>query len=69
MEVFACVSTAQYNLSKPQRGLNRKRQWRCSHAPPRPSRALRNPIGSSTEGDSGGVRMRLPCPVQRFVAP
>eukprot|EP00959_Pyramimonas_sp_CCMP1952_P034871 730440-Pyramimonas_sp.AAC.1 len=27
------------------------------------------PIGSSTEGPSGKLRMRLPHPAQRFVAP
>eukprot|EP00959_Pyramimonas_sp_CCMP1952_P451968 9462966-Pyramimonas_sp.AAC.1 len=44
-------------------------QWRCPHAVARPSAAFRGGlIGSSTEGPSGGVRMRLPHPVQRFVA-
>eukprot|EP00959_Pyramimonas_sp_CCMP1952_P159590 3338177-Pyramimonas_sp.AAC.1 len=30
---------------------------------------IRGPIGSSIEGPSGAVRMRLPHPGQRFVAP
>eukprot|EP00959_Pyramimonas_sp_CCMP1952_P213235 4461725-Pyramimonas_sp.AAC.1 len=30
---------------------------------------LRGPMGSSTEGPSGGVHMRLPHPARRFVAP
>eukprot|EP00959_Pyramimonas_sp_CCMP1952_P339091 7101363-Pyramimonas_sp.AAC.1 len=34
-----------------------------------PTAALLGPIGSSTESPSGAVRMRLPHPVQRFVAP
>eukprot|EP00959_Pyramimonas_sp_CCMP1952_P090039 1884914-Pyramimonas_sp.AAC.1 len=34
-----------------------------------PSTAFRGPTGSSSEGHSGGVRMRFPLPVQRFVAP
>eukprot|EP00959_Pyramimonas_sp_CCMP1952_P293108 6130146-Pyramimonas_sp.AAC.1 len=33
------------------------------------STALRGPIGSFTEGLSGGPRMRPPHPVQRFAAP
>eukprot|EP00959_Pyramimonas_sp_CCMP1952_P136520 2857005-Pyramimonas_sp.AAC.1 len=41
-------------------------QWRCPHAFPPPSTALRGPTGSSKEGPSGGVRMRFPHSVQRF---
>eukprot|EP00959_Pyramimonas_sp_CCMP1952_P123399 2579776-Pyramimonas_sp.AAC.1 len=33
------------------------------------SRTFSGPIGSSTEGPSGRVHMRLAHPVQRFVAP
>eukprot|EP00959_Pyramimonas_sp_CCMP1952_P101162 2116386-Pyramimonas_sp.AAC.1 len=43
-------------------------QWQSSQASPPPSTALRGPIGSSTEGPKGKVRMRLPRPGQRFVA-
>eukprot|EP00959_Pyramimonas_sp_CCMP1952_P141267 2956828-Pyramimonas_sp.AAC.1 len=47
------------------RELRRRSQWRSPHAsaPPDPaSIALRGPIGSSTEGSSGAVCMRLPRP-------
>eukprot|EP00959_Pyramimonas_sp_CCMP1952_P141336 2958302-Pyramimonas_sp.AAC.1 len=38
--------------------------WRCLHAFPSPSKALRGPIGNPTEGSNGGVRMRLLHPVR-----
>eukprot|EP00959_Pyramimonas_sp_CCMP1952_P239629 5007742-Pyramimonas_sp.AAC.1 len=44
-------------------------QWCSSQASPPPSTAFRGSIGSSTEGSSGAVRMRLPHPIRRFVAP
>eukprot|EP00959_Pyramimonas_sp_CCMP1952_P083381 1742613-Pyramimonas_sp.AAC.1 len=37
---------------------------RGPHASPTPRTALRGPIGSSTEGPSGGARMRPPRPGQ-----
>eukprot|EP00959_Pyramimonas_sp_CCMP1952_P038121 797632-Pyramimonas_sp.AAC.1 len=45
-------------------------QWRCPHASPPPSTALRGPIGSPTECPSGGVHMRaLPPPTAAFRGP
>eukprot|EP00959_Pyramimonas_sp_CCMP1952_P022178 466293-Pyramimonas_sp.AAC.1 len=69
MAQFACVSPTQYSTSWPHRELHRSSQRRRSHAFPPLSTAFRRPRGSSTEGSSGAVRMRLPGPVQRFVAP
>ena len=48
--------------SCPHRELHRRPNWRCSHAPPQVMSAhphtVRSPMRSSTEGPSGGVRMR-----------
>eukprot|EP00959_Pyramimonas_sp_CCMP1952_P243167 5083057-Pyramimonas_sp.AAC.1 len=49
--------------SWPHRGLHRRPQRRGSHAVPLPFRRtphpVRGPIGSSTAGPSGGVRMQF----------
>eukprot|EP00959_Pyramimonas_sp_CCMP1952_P027755 582500-Pyramimonas_sp.AAC.1 len=66
---FACVFPIQYSVSWPNGELHRRPQWRSSHASPPPSIAFRGPVGSTTEGLGGAVRMCLPHPVQRFVAP
>eukprot|EP00959_Pyramimonas_sp_CCMP1952_P084554 1768645-Pyramimonas_sp.AAC.2 len=50
-------------------GVHRRPQWQGSHASAPPSTAFRGPMGSSTEGPSGCIRMRLPHPGQRFAAP
>eukprot|EP00959_Pyramimonas_sp_CCMP1952_P083464 1744819-Pyramimonas_sp.AAC.1 len=44
-------------------------QWCVPHASPPPSTAFRGPIRGSAEGPRGAVRMRLPHPALRFVAP
>ena len=62
------VSAHPSHVSWPYRELHRRSQWRSPHAPLPPSTAFRGPIGSSTEGPSGGARMRLPRPGRRFVA-
>eukprot|EP00959_Pyramimonas_sp_CCMP1952_P235536 4922347-Pyramimonas_sp.AAC.1 len=59
---FACFPPTQDNVSCPYKELHRRTQLRCSHASSPPSTTLRGPIGSSTEGLSGGVRMRFPYP-------
>eukprot|EP00959_Pyramimonas_sp_CCMP1952_P118485 2477422-Pyramimonas_sp.AAC.1 len=59
MAVSASASHTQVNASWPHGELNRRLQWRCPRAFPPPSTAPRGPIGSSTEGSSGCVRMRL----------
>eukprot|EP00959_Pyramimonas_sp_CCMP1952_P411461 8622127-Pyramimonas_sp.AAC.1 len=55
--------------STARRKLHRMPQWRRSHAPAPPNTALPGPIGSSTEGPSGDVRMRPPHPIQHLGAP
>ena len=51
------------HVSWPHRELHRKPQWQGPHASPRQFRhtphTVRGPIGSSTEGPSGRVRMRF----------
>eukprot|EP00959_Pyramimonas_sp_CCMP1952_P195768 4093137-Pyramimonas_sp.AAC.1 len=54
---FACVSRAQNSASWPHGEPHRSPLWCSSHASPPPRTALRGPIGSSTEGPSGAVRM------------
>eukprot|EP00959_Pyramimonas_sp_CCMP1952_P385951 8088580-Pyramimonas_sp.AAC.1 len=66
---FACVSPIQDNASWPHREHHRRHQWRSSHASLPPRKAFRGTIWGSTEGPSCAVRMRLPRPGQRFVAP
>eukprot|EP00959_Pyramimonas_sp_CCMP1952_P457743 9475442-Pyramimonas_sp.AAC.1 len=65
--VSTCVFPTQYGTSWPHRVLHLRSQWGCPHASPPPNTALRGSTGSSTQGTSGGVHMRLPHPTQRFV--
>eukprot|EP00959_Pyramimonas_sp_CCMP1952_P265503 5551539-Pyramimonas_sp.AAC.1 len=67
--MVACVHPSQYSALRLHRELHRRPQWRRSHASAPPSTAFRGPIGSSTGGPSGDVRMRLRHPLQCFVAP
>eukprot|EP00959_Pyramimonas_sp_CCMP1952_P155935 3261397-Pyramimonas_sp.AAC.1 len=54
----------QYSVSWPHRELHLRPQWGWPRASATPSAAFRGPIGSSTEGPSGGGHMRPPRPVQ-----
>eukprot|EP00959_Pyramimonas_sp_CCMP1952_P340497 7131848-Pyramimonas_sp.AAC.1 len=69
MAPSTCVSRTQYSASWSHGELHRRPQWHRPHASPESSTAPRGPMGDSTEGPSGTVRMRLPHPVQRFLAP
>eukprot|EP00959_Pyramimonas_sp_CCMP1952_P292705 6121791-Pyramimonas_sp.AAC.1 len=57
---FDCVFPSQCNGSWSHRELHRRSQWCRSYASPLPSTAFCGPVGSSTEGPRGAVRMRLP---------
>eukprot|EP00959_Pyramimonas_sp_CCMP1952_P097940 2046851-Pyramimonas_sp.AAC.1 len=69
MGAFVCVPPTQDRALWLHWELHRRPQSGCSHAPHPHRTALRGRIGNSTEGTSGDVRMRLPHPGQRFVAP